>query len=553
LSGLAARQQLRLAGAVLVVLLVFIGETRAQQPSENGLASGANERIGVVRGAAAAALERWDVPGAREALARLGDSREPEDLLLRARLAHQAGAYAEAVRLLDQVPPSVATLEPIAAFARLAAASLAMNGRLTATESEHFVLRFDPERDWVLAEPALEALEAGYSAIGGWLGERTSRKVRVEIAPSAEDFELVSGLTHRDIETGGAVGVTAFDKIVVLSPRLLARGYPWRDALNHEYLHYLLVLLSANRAPVWLQEGFARYGEARWRTPNPEFLDAIDNSLLALALRENTLLPLSAMNAPLVRLSSPGSVRLAFAECALAVDYLIGGWQVDGLRRVIAELAGAAGHHGMDSVLVAAIGEPLARFEEGWRRMIGNHGFNESAGVAVPFQHLAGKGDVDAWDLAEWQPLAAQNHLQLGDLLRARGNLRAALMEYDKARSVAPGSPYVHVKRARALLDVGKAPAAADAAREAVRLGGGYPAAYVALAAALTALGDHEGAAAALRGAIELNPFDPFAWRDLGRALRKRGRAQQAQSASVTALRLMPDNQAFMRSVMQDE
>ena len=171
----------------------------------------------------------------------------------------------------------------------------------------------------------------------------------------------------------------------------------------------------------------------------------------------------------------------------------------------------------------------------------------------VPAHHLAGKGDVDAWDLAEWQPLAAQNHLRLGDLLRARGNLRAGLMEYDRARAAAPASPYVHVKRARALLELGRAPAAADAAREAVRFGGGYPAAHMALAAALTALGDHEGAAAALRGALEINPFDPFAWRDLGRALRKLGRAQQAQEASVTALRLMPGNEPFMRSVMQNE
>ena len=81
-----------------------------------------------------------------------------------------------------------------------------MDGRLAALESEHFVLRFDPERDWVLAEPALEALEAGYGAIGAWLGERAPPKVRVEIAPSAEDFERVSGLAaagDRDRRRGG--------------------------------------------------------------------------------------------------------------------------------------------------------------------------------------------------------------------------------------------------------------------------------------------------------------------------------------------------------------
>ena len=532
------------AGAGLVALLMFAAETQARQLPDGALAPGA---------AAAAALERWDVPGAREALAGLGDSREPEILLLQSRVAYQAGDYREAVRLLERLPPALAALEPVAAYARLAAASLELDGRLAAAESEHFVVRFDPERDWVLAEPALEALEAGCAATAGWLGERVSAKVRVEIVPSAEDFERVSGLARGEIETAGAVGVSAFNKIVVLSPRLLARGYPWRDVLNHEYLHYLLVRLSANRAPVWLQEGLARWGETRWRTAEPAFLDDIDRSLVARALREDRLIPFSEMEPALVRLPTRGAVRLAFAECALAVDYLVERWQVAGLRRMIAALAGAPARPSLDQVLLAAIGEPLARFEEGWRSALERRGFAEIAGVVIPAYHLAGSGEAEAWDFAEWQPLAAQNHLRLGDLLRARGNVRAGLMEYEKARAAAPASPYAHVKASRALLELKRAPAAAAAAREAVRLGGGYPPANLALAAALAALGEHEGAAAALRGALELNPFDPFAWRDLGRALRKLGRAQEAQRASVTALRLMPGNEAFMRSVMQDE
>ncbi|MHB8834869.1 MAG: tetratricopeptide repeat protein [Candidatus Methylomirabilia bacterium] len=432
-------------------------------------------------------------------------------------------------------------------------ALLELEGRLAAAESEHFVLRFDPERDWVLAEPALEALEAGSAAAAGWLGERAAMRVHVEIAPSVEDFLRISGLTGQQIETAGVVGVTAFNKIVLLSPRLLARGYPWRDVLNHEYLHFLLARLSANRAPVWLLEGFARYGEARWRTANPEYLDDIERSLVARALREKTLISLSAAGLALERPPSRAAARLWSAECVLAVEYLVERWQVDGLRRLVAELAGAPPSRGLDAAFLAATGESFARFEEDWRRELEKRDYREAAAVVVPLYHLAGKAEAAAWDLEEWQPPAAQNHVRLGDLLCARGNLRAGLMEYEKARSVAPASPYVNVKTARALLDLGRVPAAAAAAREAVRLGGGYPAAHVVLAAALTALGDHEGAAAALRGALELNPFDPFSWRDLGRALRKLGRAQQAQKASVTALRLVPNNEAFMRSVMQDE
>jgi hypothetical protein len=460
-------------GVALMAALTIAGPAAAQpsvpaaHPVLEGGTAGADLR------AVAEALERWDVPAAREAWARHGPPENPADLVFAAQIAFHAGEYAEAARLLGLLPPEIAAIEPVAAFARLAAATLDMDGRLARLESEHFTLRFDPERDWVLAEPALEALEAGHGAIGAWLGERAPPKVRVEIVPSAEDFERVSGLAKREIETAGAVGVSAFNKIMVLSPRLLQRGYPWRDALNHEYLHYLLVRLSANRAPIWLQEGVARHAETRWRSPRPEFLSDVDRSLLARALRENQLIPFSAMEPSLVRLPSPGAVRLAFAECALAIDYLIGGWQVEGLRRVLAELARTPSYQGMDPVLRAAIGEPLAGFEEGWRRTLGQRGFAEVPGVVVPAYRLAGEGEAEAWDLAEWQPLAAQNHLRLGDLLRARGNTRAALIEYERARSLAPASPYALVKTARALLELKRAEPAAAAAREAVRLGSG--------------------------------------------------------------------------------
>jgi len=551
-----ARDVGRLTGTIaLAIVLLAPGSSRAEFHHDTGLGSEVADGVsGGERGAALEALERWDLPAARAAFARLGAPQAPSDLLLASRLAFYAGEYAEAVRLLALVPPAVAALEPVAAYARLAAASLALDGRLAVKESEHFELHFDAELDWVLAEPALAALEAGYRAIGAWLGERAPQKVRVEIVAVAADFERVSGLEREQIETSGAVGVSAFNKIMVLSPRLLLRGYPWRDTLNHEYLHYLIVRLSANRAPIWLQEGLARSAEARWRTAAAAAdLDDLERSLLARALRENQLIPFSAMDGSLLRLPSPGAVRLAAAECAFAVDYLIEGWGVGSVGRLLAELARTPPSQGQDPALEAVIGEPFARFESGWRRLLEQRGFREVAGIVVPPYRLAGTGDAETWDLAEWQPLAAQSHLRLGDLLRARGNARAGLMEFEKARAAAPASPYAQVKTARALLELGRAEEAATAARAAVRLARGYPAANLALAAALAALGDHESEVEALRAALEINPFDYVAWRDLGRALRHLGRVQEAQQASVAALRLAPRDEKFQRSVMQDE
>jgi hypothetical protein len=36
-------------------------------------------------------------------------------------------------------------------------------------------------------------------------------------------------------------------------------GYRWLDAISHEYMHYLIVKLTANKAPIWFHEGLAKY------------------------------------------------------------------------------------------------------------------------------------------------------------------------------------------------------------------------------------------------------------------------------------------------------
>ena len=89
----------------------------------------------------------------------------------------------------------------------------------------------------------------------------------MEIFPTTATFYPASSLSTRDIEVSGAIGICKFNKIMLLSPRNLARGYRWTDALSHEYIHYILVHLSGNRAPIWLHEGIAKYFEDVWRLP----------------------------------------------------------------------------------------------------------------------------------------------------------------------------------------------------------------------------------------------------------------------------------------------
>ena len=57
-----------------------------------------------------------------------------------------------------------------------------------AYSSPHFIVRLQDERDGVLAEYALAALEKAYEVLGGDLGQRPSSPVRIEIFPITNDF-----------------------------------------------------------------------------------------------------------------------------------------------------------------------------------------------------------------------------------------------------------------------------------------------------------------------------------------------------------------------------
>jgi hypothetical protein len=61
------------------------------------------------------------------------------------------------------------------------------------------------------------------------------------------------------------------------------------DAITHEYMHYLIVRSTANKAPIWFHEGLSKYEETRWRN-GPSYLSSLYQSLLSRALADGKLI-----------------------------------------------------------------------------------------------------------------------------------------------------------------------------------------------------------------------------------------------------------------------
>src|SRR5438093_13603044 len=104
----------------------------------------------------------------------------------------------------------------------------------------------------------------------------------------------------------------------------------------------------------------------------------------------------------------------------------------------------------------------------------------------------------------------ARDFTHLGELLRQRGNLRAAVVEFQKAVKLAKNRyPVIQNKLARSLLGLGRAREAADALEATLPLYPSFSTTYTYLGEAYAKLGEAERAIAALEESTRLNPFNP--------------------------------------------
>ena len=187
--------------------------------------------------------------------------------------------------------------------------------------SAHVVIRY-PAEDAVLVPYARDTLEAAYQALHDDLGFDAELPIRVEFYRSPSDLAAVSSLSQAEVARTGTIALCKWARLMVTTPRALAYGYPWLDSINHELVHYAVSTLTHDRAPVWLQEGLAKFLERRWREPAGGRIPPAMEHLLAKALHSGKLISFDAMHPSMAKLPSAEDATLAFAEVANAIAYL---------------------------------------------------------------------------------------------------------------------------------------------------------------------------------------------------------------------------------------
>ena len=339
-------------------------------------------------------------------------------------------------------------------------------------ESEHFAVSYPKGKEEVLVPYLLEALEAQRAALEKDLGWVPPGKVTVEILENTRDLARLSTLTEEEIKTTGTIAICKFNKMMVTSPKALIHGYDWLDTAAHEYVHHVVTARTHNNTPIWLHEGIARWHESRWRGPGGEILSPWSAALLRDAAKKKKLITFAQMHPSMAKLPSQEAASLAFAEVAVAVDYLKRTAGPGALPKVLDQIA--MGRSTEDAIAVATH-EPFGSFLEGWKRYLVTRPLPE--GGEQEMRRLRFQGDPShGGAYSEWAEIPdeqARRFARLGEIFRERSRWEAARLEYGKAvKRVGARYPSLAGRYAMASMITGHDAEAEKALSEALR---GHP------------------------------------------------------------------------------
>ncbi len=485
-----------------------------------------------------AKLEAWDV---EEAWLEMKDylqkePKNPQLLELASHVAFHRGDYTEAQKWIRSAIEAGGDDEKKKGFSLFVEQTMGVINPLKRFDTPHFTILLDEQQDGFLVDYLKEALENTYRLMAQDYGFQPGEKIRVEVFPDAKTFYFASSLMARDIEMG-AVGLTKFNKLMLLSPGALVYGYRWLDAISHEYFHHLIVKMTANKAPIWFHEGLAKYEETRWRN-GPSYLSLLNQTLLFRALTEQKLIPFDKMEPSVIRLETPEEVQLAYAQAASAIEFIIVKAGHEGLKEIMRRMKMQAGR-GAAEPIREVLGMRFDVFEQEWRKFLASKEFKGATDANVRRLRIReGKADEERLDMEEIKSLVARNRAHLADRLKERGRLGAAIIEYRRALSDAPDSIPILNRLSTALIHLDKDQEALPLLNRVREISPDHPTPYTILGKIYLKLKDLKKAREAFLESIQINPFNPEVHQGLAEAYEGLGEKSLAARARETVRRL---------------
>lgn len=365
-------------------------------------------------------------------------------------------------------------------------------------EPNGIVVRLQDENDRALVPTIVETVVKARDTLSKELKVDWPKPTRVTVVRDLLSLSAMTGLPYESARTTGTVAVAKWGRVTLLSPRASRHGYGWRDTLAHELTHLAVTRATADRAPLWLQEGTAKREEVRWRPPGPFDDRPTPDSVVLRGIDLKLDLALDKLGPSIAMLPSADAAMVAFAEVTSFVRFYATAAGEDALPKLFTELKGKKK---IDDALVAASGASLTQWDGKWRVYL----------AKTPRESLStlfGLG-MDAKQATE-----IREHVRLGELLLGRDHPQAALAELDHARgfpalSTALEDPATRYVRARALEALGKNDVARSDVGSPKNVSASFGPWWAVRGRVLRANGDTAEADASFWEALAADPLDP--------------------------------------------
>jgi cellulose synthase operon protein C len=260
-------------------------------------------------------------------------------------------------------------------------------------DTPHFLIRYAPGPDEVLAKDMVTPLEAMYARVTGngtgGIDHEPPFKTVIDLMPNQRWFAVriagVTGIHTMAASTGPTIAMAAPRE----GPGHKVGAYDWLRVVRHEFTHTVTLSRTRNRIPHWFTEASAVNMEDSPR-------DYTTCKLLDGALTEDSLLDFGDINIAFVRPKKPTDRQQAYAQGQWMYEYMITRWgnraPLDLMDRYAAGDREAAA---IQAVLGLSQAEFMDQFKD-WART-----------------------QVHSWGMGEWKPT-------IKELLEDEGNVRKA-------------------------------------------------------------------------------------------------------------------------------
>jgi tetratricopeptide (TPR) repeat protein len=292
-----------------------------------------------------------------------------------------------------------------------------------------------PGSDEILVPYIVEAVARTVDVVGKDLGHRPDHPILVELVPDRGALADMTGLTLEEIETSGVIAVCKYGRLLITSPRSTLAGFGWLDTASHELVHMIISEKTHNRVPIWIHEALAKYEDSRWRAGEPLYRPGLSpdrESLLAKALRQNTLITFEQMHPSMALLPSREATALAFSEVFTVTQFLLERKGYAGIQELLQNMRD--GDSDMQAI-EKVYNLDRKSFERGWLAWLKRQNYRILSGEEMlkPPGARRERAASSERSLLKQKDPNLRDFFHLGQLLRARGRTRASVVEYQKA------------------------------------------------------------------------------------------------------------------------